>query len=129
MKYKNKYIQKIKDKYGVPELHFFKAWPRSQGAHKNILLHYDIYDYCFICSLDKNINKKYNKSNNDLYIESRLDHHQLENLLKVLSDNSTALNEGRQIIRKIVLLEPSGLEINDLISLKSAYLLTYLAGI
>lgn len=125
MKYKHKLIQQIKNKYGVPHLFFFKGTKRSEVRHNNDQIWFSGYT---ICSLDPYLDKKC-KESEDLQIESQLTHHELEDVLKVLAENSRYDQRGWPTIHKPVLLEPYGIEVNDLISLKSAYLLTYLSGI
>jgi len=123
VKYKRNIIQQIKNKYGVEHLHFFR------GSRKTEI--YDSHMWVpgyIICSLDPDLPKKY-KENEEMHVDARLTHHELEAVLKALAENSRYAKGHYPTMHMPVLLEPYNIEANDLISLKSAYLLTYLSGI
>lgn len=120
MKYKHKLIQHIKEKYGVSELFFFKAWRKNANNNRQNIV---------ICSLDEDVYKEYRNYESELYIICKMRHDELETLLSTLAANSRYVSKGHPTVHNPVLFVPYGMELNDLISLKSAYLMTYLSGI
>ena len=124
MKHKHRIIQKIKEQYGVPYLHFFRGYKEAGLSAYNGTLSQ------VVCSTDPHIDKKYRKQNKDLYITARLTHSELEGVLEELAFNARSIKQKlKPLAYCTVLFEPYGLEIFDLDSLKESYLLVLLAGI
>lgn len=131
MKYKNKLIKKIKKKYGLEKLHFFRGFKVIRD--KNDGLYYN-YIPIVIASF------KYKSANiykqcNDIIISNKLNHTELTCFLNRLSNQerynlhwSKYSHFGIPTART-VLLEPTNTEHADISSLKTSYLISYLASI
>jgi hypothetical protein len=118
-----KQIHTIKTKYGVQNLYFFKAVrlsPFVQNGEHWLNLE-DTQNSIFICSLDKDLPKKY-KNRTDIKISIQIAISDLEELLSKLAINSRL----KKMLPCPIIFEPAGLIFNDLISLKSSYFPSYL---
>lgn len=135
MKYKKKLIQRLKDKYGVSNLFFFKGAKRLvKKDWSPLIMDYDRYITIpiVVCSLKRNPKKVY-KNRPDISVYGRYKHDELQHVLQSLQAQSRgdyyALKPKQLAYVKSVLFEPWDAEFKDLYDLKQAYLMAYLAEI
>jgi len=125
MKYKKKAINKVKEPYGLEKLNFFLGSKRAGYSS-------DIHGYTWrtvvIASFNHHIKKVYKNCPN-IMAERRLTHVELDHFLCRLSDKDGLKWHFCSIPARVVLLEATDSEHSDLESLKTAYLISYLAGI
>jgi len=132
MKYKNRLIQQVKSNYGLDDLHFFQG-------HKHIIDPADprrTVSISIIVASFKRISKKVYKNRKDIVVGPRLTHAELEWVLKKFANptsyppwNWKKSPQFGSMGAKTILFEPTNTEVEDLLSLKITYLITYLAGI
>ncbi len=133
MKYKKNLIYKVKARYGLEELNFFRAFkyiPDPADPRRN-----QISVPIVVASFKTNPKKIY-KKRKDICVSTRLTHVELDWFLQKFSDpDAYSPLDWRKYPRftavnaKTVLFEPADTEVETFASLKSIYLITYLAGI
>jgi hypothetical protein len=131
MKYKNKLIKKIKKKYGLGKLYFFQGFKIVRDKNSCLC---DNYVPIVIASL-KHKPANICKQRDDIIINSKLNHIELTYFLNRLSNqdryHSHRSNYSYTGIptARTVLLEPTNTEHGDISSLRTSYLISYLAAI
>ena len=127
MKYKRNQIRKIKQRYNIERLHFFKGY-RKRPGNLNSDLFPPFTDQIIICSLNRNYKKVY-RNHPHMRATGRLTHQELGEVFEGLIHGHFINKWGGKTKALAVWLEPTNTEHHDLESLKKAYLIHYLSGI
>ena len=137
MKYKRKQIQKIKERFNMERLHFFKGYreivfkdnnvgitimgkPMSMGSMRSNII---------ICSTKRHYKKVY-RNHPYMRATARMNHRDVGEIFEGLAGNGWFTNKwGIKMKLRPIWFEQTDTEHNDLESLKKACLIHYLSGI
>ncbi len=131
MKYKRKQIRKIKERFNIERLHFFKGYVgvvrlKTRSIGVTIMAH--PFHKIIICSLERNPKKVY-RNHPYRHATRRMTHQELGEFLEGIKNGWYLTKWGTKSLVPSIWFEQTDTEHNDLESLKKAYLIHYLSGI
>ena len=138
MKYKRKQIHKLKERFNIERLHFFKGYReikeiilKSRSAGITTIgqpMRANFATDMIICSIERNYKKVY-RNHPYIHVTRRMNHKEVGRIIEGLVNKGWCTTKWGKLHIFPVRFEQTDTEHTDLESLKEAYLIHYLSGI